>query len=450
MERKTVKVFAFLLLLIILAPLSFAQPDCLAYGKELFSEKEYVLAEESLKTCLSERKGDGDVLISLAGIQMVLGKFTEAENNFKAAARILGPQSPYVAYVNSRLGDIEMRKPNLLDAAFFYDAALKAEPANINALVGKGIIEEKFGRTREAVNLFKKALAVDFTNVVARERLIAMEPDILTYEEVLTSLKERNVVDPAADTFLPEDENMLRKMITAEKDNGITYLSNKYRGRIPAGFVVERDPGKIYVRKMLTLTGYNELIRQISADAKQFFLSKNILPGDIFELKDYDGKMVFDEKGSLTDEGLIVYSKGLQGAKAYVLPGEILPSTQKEIDSLAKLYLRRGHTEISMPEFLHLMRHSRCSEQTLIKDLKVKVINIDSRNKRVFVVSDPREVEPFILPYQYVMDFRRSYNESKKNSAPVYSSAFGLGGGQDVKLCTKDGVLFDIEMKKSN
>jgi len=420
-----------------------AQDNCIARGKQLFSEGEYIQAEAALKACVAAQKTpDGNAYISLAGVQMVLGKFAEAETNFKTALRALPPKSPYIAYVNSLLGDIAMRKPDLKEAAFFYSAALRAEPGNINALVGRGITEEKAGRTEEAAEYYRRALAVDFTNIVARERLIAMEPDILKYDELLAMLKERNITDPSSPGFSPEDEALLRKMIQAEKDSGIEYLASKYHGRIPDGFIVERDRGKIYVRKMLTRTGYQELINQLSRDAKQFFLAKDILPGNIFKLKDFDGNEVFNDEGNLTDAGLAVYTKGLYGQKAYVQPGELLPRTQKEIDDLVKLYLRQGYSEISTPEFLHLMRHTQCSEQTLVKDAQVRVININNRQKRIFVVSDPkREDAPAILPWQYVLEFRREYNSSGSGTPVTSSSAFGLGGGVPLKLCKKDGTL---------
>jgi tetratricopeptide (TPR) repeat protein len=436
-----VKSLAFSLLFLISVPPLCAQ-ECLTHSKELFSEREFSGAEDSLKICLKQNPDSGEVLISLAGMQMVLGKFLEAENNFKAAMRAMGPSSPYAAYINSLLGDIAMRKNNLRDAAFFYDAALRAEPANINALVGKGITEEKNGRILKAAAYFRRALAVDFTNMSARERLIAMEPDILTKEEVIASMKERNIIDPAAVDYLPEENNLFKKILALEKDNAIEYLALKYNQRIPVGFIVERDGGKVYVRKMLTLTGYQEIINQLSIDAKNFFLAKNILPGNLFKLKDFDGKPVFDDKGVLTDAGMEVYNKGLSGLKAYVEPGETLPSTQREIDALVAMYQRKGYSEITEAEFLYLMNRSRCNENTLVKDFLVKVINISSSKKRVFVLSAPNTRDPYLLPYSYVIDLRMSYNESKKNNtAPVYSSAFGLGGGADLKPCKEDGTL---------
>ncbi|MDR1123529.1 MAG: tetratricopeptide repeat protein [Elusimicrobiota bacterium] len=423
-------------------------------GKEFFDERDYSRAEEALKTCLAAAPNDTDSLISLASVQMKLGNFTESENNFKAAARLLPPDSPYIAYVNSLLGDIATRKPDLKAAAFFYDAALRVEPANINALVGKGVTEEFAGRTREAAVYFKRALAVDFTNIAARERLIALEPDILDNNELLLMLKERNIIDPAALNFTRADEDLLRKIIILEKDSGIEYLTSKYGGALPKGFVVERNSGKIYVRKMLTYVGYKDLIAQLSRDAKQFLVGKGVSPGSIFKLRDYNGRDIFDAEGNLTDEGMAAYTKSLDGQKAYFLQGEITPATQAEIDRLAKAYLKRGYSEITFPaEFLYLLRHTRCSEETLVKDVYVRVINIDSEHKRVFVVSDPNLARvpeiPASLPLGYILDYRQSYHERKRGGgAPVQSSSpFGRGGGVELKLCNKDGTILGDSLK---
>jgi tetratricopeptide (TPR) repeat protein len=336
-----------------------------------------------------------------------------------------------------------MRKPDIKEAAFYYDAALRAQPANINSLVGKGITEEKSGRIDEAVSFYRRALAVDFTNIVARERLIALEPDILTYDEQLASMKERNIIDPAAKYFTEEEKTLLTKMLTAEKNNAIEYLSSQYGGNIPKGFIVERDSGKIYVRKMFTLLGYEDLIKHLSRAAKQFFLSKNILPGDIFKLKNFDGKLLFDDKGDRTDEGMDADTKGLSGITAYVKPGELLPSTKTEIDALIKQYQKQGYSEISTPEFLWLLRYTQCSEETLVKDLKVKVINISAAVKRIFVLSDSKRTpplpSPFGLPYYYVSKERQNRNKPEPD-APVYNCTLG-DCSKEPKLCTKDGKL---------
>lgn len=427
------------------ALLSAQNNACLTRSKEYFTEKNYPAVESILKKCLSKSPSNTDYLISLGGVEMLLGKFNTAQSHFKTALNLLDSNSPYIAYVNSRLGDISMHNADLTQATKYYDAALLYEPANINALVGRGICYERMGHKTEAATFFKKALAVDFTNIVARERLISLEPFIMTDEELLRALRERNIIDPIASTFTQEDRLLFNKVHKAEENNGIEYLSIKYENKIPPGFIVERDSGKLYVRKMLTLTGYKEVIAQLSKEARQLFLSKGIEPGTIFELRDFDGQKIFDNTGDLTDEGLNVYTRALLGSKGYLLPNESLPRTQKQIDALAKKYLNQGYEEISIPEFLALMKETRCSEYTLVRDLKMQVINIDTKNKRVFVVAHGnRAVHPFILPYEFVQKNRADKKNNQREFAPIYSSTFGTGKKDPIKLCKPDGSLFSF------
>lgn len=413
---------------------------CLSKSKEYFNEKEYSLAEKTLNGCLKTNPKNADALISLAGVEMILGKFNNAEKNFIKALSYLNAKSPYKAYIYSRLGDIYMRKANLKEAEKYYKTALKYEPANINALVGAGICEEKTGDINKAVEYYKKALAVDFTNIVSRERLIALEPDILTKEELLRTMKERNIIDPAAQEFSREDMQTLSKMITAEKSNGIEYLSQKYGGKIPNGLIVERDSNKVYVRKMLTITGYNDLLGKLSSDAKQFLINKGVSVADLFTLRDENRKPIFNDMGNLTDEGLTAFTKMLRGEKSYYRPGEKLPATQKEIEMQVRNLISQNYMEITNTEYAALMTRTQCSENTLRNQLKVRYVDIGGGNKRYFVFAHPDALEPISYPYLYVQQYRQE-RRIANSEAPVYGNSFGLGNGLPAKLCKKDGTL---------
>ena len=205
-------IFALIISIFAVMPLEAKSDACLARSKEHFNEKEYTQAEKTLIKCLKADPKNSDALISLAGVEMILGKFNNAEQSLNRSLTPLEKKSPYRAYIYSRMGDIYMRRANLKEAQKYYQAALKYEPANINALVGTGICEEKAGNLKKAVDYYKKALAVDFTNIVSRERLIALEPDILTDEELLRTMKERNIIDPVAQNFSAEDKETLKKI----------------------------------------------------------------------------------------------------------------------------------------------------------------------------------------------------------------------------------------------
>ncbi len=416
-------------------------PSCLSKSNQFFNDKDYDLAQKTLQTCLAKYPKNPDMLISLGGVQMILQQFDKAEASFKAALKVLGSQSKYHAYINSLLGDIAIRRTDIKTAAFYYDEALKFEPANINALVGRGICEERLGRGESAAALYRKALAVDYTNLVARERLIILEPEILTKEEVLFTMKERNLVDPVASDYTDEDYTMLTKLLNAEENRAIEYLAAKYKGSVPDGFLIERDKGKVYARKMLTLTGYKEVLRLLSLDAQQDLIDRKVDPSVIYSLRDKYGNMMYDKDGILTDEGLIIYSRMLKGQKTYYLPSESDLLVNPEVEKLVKKYLAEGYEEISTPEYIHLMNRSRCSENTLVQVLGIKIIVVSDRVKRIFVVNRPNEMPPKSLAIGYIVDYRQrtSGQSAAPKEQPVYTSFFGMEGNKSVYICDKLG-----------
>lgn len=436
-------IFALIISIFAVMPLEAKSDACLAKSKEHFNEKEYSQAERTLIKCLKTDPKNSDALISLAGVEMILGKFNNAEQHFKQSLTLLEQKSPYRAYIYSRMGDIYMRRANLKEAQKYYQAALKYEPANINALVGAGICEEKSGNLKKAVDYYKKALAVDFTNIVSRERLIALEPDILTEDELLRTMKERNIIDPAAQNFSSEDKETLSKIITAEKGSGIEYLSQKYKGKIPSGFIVERDSNKVYVRKMLTITGYNELIRQLSSDAKNFLINKGVTPAQLFKARDASGKDIFNNAGNLTDAGLTAFTKMLRGEKSYYLPGEKLPATQREIENKIKALLAQGYYEVSPSDFIYLLDVTKCKEELLHSVFKSTTVDIGGGKRRFFLSTNNKvTISAPPLTYSHLYTIIQDYHAQRKaarSNAPVYSNQFGLGNGKKLVLCTSDG-----------
>ena len=113
-------IFALIISIFAVMPLEAKSDACLAKSKEHFNEKEYTQAERTLLKCLQTDPKNPDMLISLAGVEMILGKFNNAEQNFKRALSQIGPKSQYRAYIYSRMGDIYMRRTNLKEAQKYY------------------------------------------------------------------------------------------------------------------------------------------------------------------------------------------------------------------------------------------------------------------------------------------------------------------------------------------
>ena len=433
------KYLLFTVFLFSLNPL-FAQ-KCLDNAKAFFEQKEYSYAQKTLENCLANNPNDVDILVSLGGVCIKQENFNQALEYFKAALKNMTKDSPYASYVYTRMGDCYTNNKDFEKAAKYYEASLKFEPANINSLVGKGICEEQLGNYQTAAQYFKRALAVDFTNIVARRRLIALEPYVLSEEEILNTMKERNILDPQATMYQEQDFELLKKMLKAEKDKAVKYLNEKYEGKVPLGLIIEKYPGKLYSRKILSYSGYKDLMFLLSQDAIDFFIKQGVYKSEILKLRDINGNLIFNDKGILTDEGLIAYNLSLNGDKAFLLPSQPLPSEAKKADMIVKQLLRQGYTEITATEYAYLMETSRCNQETLVNKLGVKIVPMSQEKYRFLVAVPPNIIKMKEYPYNIVKERRRV--KETENNTPVYSSTFGSGTRRPY-LCKEDGTLDNI------
>lgn len=423
---------------------SFLQAQsCLKESKKLFNEKDYTSAEHTLDACPEEDKKNPNVQISLGGIKLLLAKYDEAGGHFENALKTMPRNSPYFSYVYSSLGDIAMRKNQMAKALQLYETALKYESADLNALVGYGLTLEKVGEKAEAAKNYKKALDIDFSNIEARKGLIRLEPDCLSEKEKLSALKDRNIIAPEAITFTEADIDLLRKILKAERGSSIEYLSMKYGNMLPEGTYFEKNPNTFYARKMLTLSGYNLLMEKLSSDAKDFFLSQNILVSELFSLLDLNGKPIFDEKGLLTDEGLVAYNRSLKGKKGYLLPGEKASKIKTQELALVKQLLAQGYEEVTRLEFQYVEQETLCPESTLVRSVRCRTVG-EGKDKRYFVPAGPEDTPPFTVPFMFVEEYRELYGKHSKDYSPVYRDTFGERQRVLPKLCNEKGELSGI------
>ena len=420
----------------------FAQ-NCFEEGKSHFEAKDYVAAEHALEKCSAKEQQNTNYQISMGGIKIMLAKYEEAKSYFNNALKMMPANSPYYAYVYSNLGDIAMKNKQTFQAMQLYKNTLKYQPENVNALIGYGLTLEKTDHKDAAAEYYKKALEIDFSNLAARKYLTRLEPDCLSDKEKLQALKDRNLISPEANNFGKEDIVLLKKILKAERGSGIEYLSLKYGDGLPDGVIFVRNPDTFYARKMLTLSGYNMLIEKLSSDAKDLFLSKKVVASDLFSLKDFSGKPIFDEKGLLTEEGLSVYNKALKGKKAYLLPGEKAPVNKEQLSETIKQYLAQGYEEVSRKEFDYVQEQTQCSEQTLVSKLKCRTLE-EGKNKHYFVLSRGDTMPPFSVPYMFVTEYRELFGKHNENSGPVYKDTFGEKQRGIGSLCDKSGNMIGM------
>ncbi|MBO7605129.1 MAG: tetratricopeptide repeat protein [Elusimicrobiaceae bacterium] len=433
------KLLIFVLFTIFTGSFLCAQ-SCLEKSRKFFNSKDYISAEHALEKCSKKEQASAEVQISMGGIKFLLAKYDEAEKYFNAALKTLPKNSPYFAYVYSSLGDIAVQKKQITKANDYYQKSLKYQPKDINALVGYGYTLEKTNKKDLAAKYYKQALDINFSNINARQGLIRLEPDCLSEKEKLEALKDRNIIAPEAETFTDEDIAMLREILKAERGSSVDYLYLKFGALLPEGSIFERNPNTFYARKMLTLSGYNLLIGNLSNEAKDFFSSKGVIVSDLFSLTDFNGKPIFDENGLLTEEGLIAYNRSLKGKKSYLLPGEKAPVTKEKENELVKQYLAQGYSEVTRLEFQYVEKETNCSEETLVKSLKCRIVGT-GRERRYFVLSREDTGIPFSIPYELVENYREFHDKNDKDNAPLYTSTFGEKQRGPLSLCNDKGEL---------
>ena len=236
---------------------------CLESGKKAFAAKSYSQARDAFTRCLKLDPDNVEANLSLAGVLLTQDDLSGAEKYFYAALRNMERTSPYWSYTYSMLGDIALKRQQNDTALKMYTKSLEYNAANVNSLVGKGVIVEYQGDKQGAAEYYRSALAVEPLNLVARKRLISLEPDYLTDGEMLTALKQRYAVEPDAKELTEENRALFKRIHSAEQRGGLDYLKNKYT-RVPQDYIVTLNKDTGFARDMLTLDGYNALEKSIS------------------------------------------------------------------------------------------------------------------------------------------------------------------------------------------
>ena len=169
---------------------------CLERGKEQFSSSQYSQAAVTFEKCLSLDPQNVEAHLSLAGVFLTQENLSGAQEHFEEALKNMQRTSPYWSYTYSMLGDVALKNKQNKKALQMYEKSLEYNVANVNSLIGKGVVLEMQGNTQGAAAAYQSALAVEPLNVIARQRLIFLEPEYLTDDEILVALKQRYAVKP--------------------------------------------------------------------------------------------------------------------------------------------------------------------------------------------------------------------------------------------------------------
>lgn len=412
---------------------------CLEEGKEQYDKAQYTQATQTFSRCLQLDPQNVEAHLSLAGTLLTQEDLTNAQLHFEEALKNMQRSSPYWSYTYSMLGDIALKRKQHKQALSLYQKSLEYNAANVNSLIGKGVILESQGDPQSAADSYAAALAVEPLNVIARKRLIRLEPEYLSDEEILTALKQRYAIKPETAVLTEENRNLFVKIHQAERRRGIDYLKNKY-GPAAKEMIVTLNKGSDFSREILTLNGYKTLQKNMGQDAVAVFRKLNIPVQDVFALRDKQGKPVFAKDSTLTEEGFYVYTQALTGKKEYLLPHQAVPLTPAELkrsQQKAQALLQKGYAEISRSELKLLENQTLCSEDTLKKHLGVYFLPITKKQYRFFVrTTDTDSLKT--IPYYYVMKARHKRNpklQIPKNDLVDYYQFYGY------TICLSDGNL---------
>ncbi len=381
---------------------------CLEKGKKEFAAGDNDSARQTFTHCVSLDPKNTDALLSLAAVELKENQLDVARNAFLTALKYMTRSCPYLSYTYSMLGDIAYKQGKYPEALAYYNHSLKYNEANVNSLVGKGTIIESQGDKKTAAQIYEVALAVEPLNIIALKHLRALEPIYFSDEQILEALKQRHAVAPEQMQLSEQDKELFAKIHSAEQQEGVSYLKNKYP-QIPADYVVTLFKGTDFAREVLTLNGYNALRKQIGQDAVSVFQKLNVRVQDVFDLRDMKGQKIFKEDSTLTDSGYLVYHAALNGKKAYLLPNESVPPSKTFLEKISrkvKELNEKGYTEISRPELAMIKRQTNCSETTLINKMGLYVLPVTNIEKRYFVISADVDDDRKKVPWHFVASSR--------------------------------------------
>ncbi len=417
--------------------------NCLEQGKKEFAAQKYTQAKEIFSRCLTFDKNNEEVLLSLGGVCLTQDELDEAKEYFSAALKHMKRTSPYLSYTYSMLGDIALKQKQNKEALEYYNKSLSYNEAYTNSLVGKGVVTEEQGDKKAAAEIYKVALAVEPLNVIARQRLVALEPIYFSDDEILEALKQRYAIKPDQETLTEEDRELFLKIHNTEERGGIEYLKSKYT-KVPSAYLSSLFEGTSFSREILTLDGYNMVRKQLGQDAIALFEKTGVPLNNVFELRDLKGNKIFLPDNTLTDSGLVIYNEALKGKRMFLLPSEDVPPTKDEITKVrARIQnlKQKGYTEISHRELDKLKKDTNCNEKTLRDSLGLYVLQVSKNKKYYFVISSESATARKGTAWYYIAKARAKRNPNIKVPSNSFVSSYEA---IDYTICSAiDGELLE-------
>jgi len=123
---------------------------------------------------------------------------------------------------------------------------------------------------------------------------------------ILEELWQRRILPPDQKMWSPDDYELLERIRRAE-DDALALLKRKTGGY--RAWTALSHSGAVPGGPRLTKEGYERYLFLLTQDVILYFESKGADAKLVFKLKDWDGKALFDGRGSVTEVGAAVYRR---------------------------------------------------------------------------------------------------------------------------------------------
>ena len=445
----SLKRFCFnIVVLLLVAPCGFCAgkvneqqlAQCVAEGKKFFSLQQYPQAKDTFTKCVQMAPQNVEARLSLAGVLLTQEDLDGAQQAFQEALQGMTRTSPYLSYTYSMLGDIALKRQQNEEALEWYTKSLESNAANVNSLIGKGVIIEYQGEKKTAAGFYRSALAVEPLNLIARQRLINLEPEYFSDEEILEALKQRYAIKPEVTELTLPMRRTFEDIHQAERRKGVDYLKQKYT-TVPVDYLVTLNKGTEFEREILTLAGYEALCKHIGQDAVVAFRQMGVPVKDVFNLRDLKGGKLFNKDNTLTPSGYFAYTEALKQHKVFLLPNESVAPTKERLEQIARVeeeLKNAGYIEISRKELKAIEKETKCSEDTLHTELGLYILPVSKNKRRYFIIARKTPDPKKSVPYYYFMKEQAKRDPSIKVPANSLVENYAYYG---YTICMEDGKL---------
>ncbi|MBI5743792.1 MAG: hypothetical protein HY952_04515 [Elusimicrobia bacterium] len=382
--------------------------------------------------CLKLSPADAGLAAGRGPLLVRLGRYEDGVKEYERAAALYKDNGPMAAFCLGKAAETWLKLGDPAKAEARYRKAIEASPRDLNALKGLAAAQEARADLKGAEATYELILGLDPADANSKKRREELRTGSLTGPQVLEELRLRQAVPETRTEALPEDLALFKAIRAAETAGGVDYVRGK--DRAAKGLIVQRSEGGA-AKLALTAAGYKAYVFYATKDAVKFFEGEGVGLREIFQLRTGSGAQVFDKSGKLTREGEELWRGSQKGTKSWLLPYEPVPDSalaqaSKEAQAQIDTFVKQGYEEISEPEYLWLLKATRCPQTTLKSERihAVKELNDGVRQRYLLCSRDTGlcmnecigKLPLYIAAY-------RSNNAEQFLANETHSSFFGSG-----------------------